>query len=211
MLPKKKRPSTKSKPKHSKTNCDIKLECRKKTTFILSLLSYRTRRMCLCIFTATLAYWIPCRNCFSPTFHVSLHRLNHYLPHRGRKSKRKEAGSKSAACLTGLSRDFLLLVFFSNQFPPSPRVSLLDRFEFVGKFAEIFASQGAPPVSTPTVAHFFFQLPPVSTTPVVHLELRISPRIFEKIWNGPTGILRSLEETDSWKKPEVENLVTLSL
>jgi hypothetical protein len=27
----------------------------------------------------------------------------------------------------------------------------------------------------------FFHLPPVSTTPVVHLELRISPRIFEKI------------------------------
>ncbi len=26
----------------------------------------------------------------------------------------------------------------------------------------------------------FFHLPPVSTTPVVHLELRISPRIFEK-------------------------------
>ncbi len=34
----------------------------------------------------------------------------------------------------------------------------------------------------------FFHLPPVSTTPVVHLELRISPRIFEKIRNGPNGI-----------------------
>jgi hypothetical protein len=31
----------------------------------------------------------------------------------------------------------------------------------------------------------FFHLPPVSTTQVVHLELRISPRIFEKIRNGP--------------------------
>ncbi len=29
--------------------------------------------------------------------------------------------------------------------------------------------------------------------------------------NGPNGILRGLEETDSWKKPEVENLVALSL
>jgi hypothetical protein len=33
----------------------------------------------------------------------------------------------------------------------------------------------------------FFHLPLVSTTPVVHLELRISPRIFEKIRNGPNG------------------------
>ncbi len=32
---------------------------------------------------------------------------------------------------------------------------------------------------------------------VVNLELRISPRIFEKIRNGPTGILRGLGETDS--------------
>ncbi len=52
----------------------------------------------------------------------------------------------------------------------------------------------------------FFHLPPV-----VHLELQISLRIFEKIWNGPNGILRGLGETDSWKKPEVKNLVTLSL
>ena len=41
-----------------------------------------------------------------------------------------------------------------NQFPPSPRVFHLDRFEFVRKFAEIFASQGAPPVSTTPVANF---------------------------------------------------------
>ncbi len=57
----------------------------------------------------------------------------------------------------------------------------------------------------------FFYLPPVSTTPVVHLDLRISPRICEKIWNGPNGKLRRVGETDSWKKPEVENPVTLSL
>ncbi len=57
-----------------------------------------------------------------------------------------------------VSRDFLLLVFFMNQFPPSPRVSHSDRFEFFRKFAEIFASKGAPPVSTTPVAN----LPPVS-------------------------------------------------
>jgi hypothetical protein len=37
----------------------------------------------------------------------------------------------------------------------------------------------------------------VSLIPVVKLELRISPRIFEKIRNGPNGILRGLVETDS--------------
>jgi hypothetical protein len=46
----------------------------------------------------------------------------------------------------------------------------------------------------------FFHLPPVSLTPVANLELQISPRIFEKIRNGPDGIIRGLGETDSRKK-----------
>jgi hypothetical protein len=33
--------------------------------------------------------------------------------------------------------------------------------------------------------------------PLANLELRISPRIFEKIRNGPNGIIRGLGETDS--------------
>ncbi len=45
----------------------------------------------------------------------------------------------------------------------------------------------------------FSHLPPVSTTRVVNLELRISPRIFEKIRNGPNGILWGWGETDWWK------------
>ncbi len=53
-----------------------------------------------------------------------------------------------------VSRDFLLLVFSMNQFPPSPRVFHLDRFKFFRNFAEIFASQGAPPVSAAPVANF---------------------------------------------------------
>ncbi len=57
----------------------------------------------------------------------------------------------------------------------------------------------------------FFQLPPVSTTPVVHFALRIASQIFEKNWNGPNGIFKGLEKTDSWQKPEVKNLVALSL
>jgi hypothetical protein len=40
-------------------------------------------------------------------------------------------------------------------------------------------------------------LPPVSLTPVVQLDLRISPRIFEKIRNDPTVIIRGLERGDS--------------
>ncbi len=75
-----------------------------------------------------------------------------------------------------VSRDFLLLVFFINQFPPHPRVFHLDRFEFFRKFAEIFASQGAPPVLTTPVANLpavsttpTAKLPPVSTTPVANL------------------------------------------
>ncbi len=40
-------------------------------------------------------------------------------------------------------------------------------------------------------------LPPVSLTLVVHLDLRISPRIFEKIQNDPNVIIRGLGEGDS--------------
>jgi hypothetical protein len=50
-----------------------------------------------------------------------------------------------------------------------------------------------PPVSLTPVAN----LPPVSLIPVVHLYLRISPRIFEKIRNGPNGMLWGWGETDS--------------
>jgi hypothetical protein len=73
-----------------------------------------------------------------------------------------------------VSQYFLLLVFFMNQFPPSPRVSHKGRFKFFQKLAEIFASQGAQPVSTTPVANFTTSfasvadaggnLPPVSTT-----------------------------------------------
>jgi hypothetical protein len=57
----------------------------------------------------------------------------------------------------------------------------------------------------------FFHFPPVYTKLVEHLELRISLRIFEKIRNGPNGIIRGLGETDPCRKPEAENLVALSL
>ncbi len=47
-----------------------------------------------------------------------------------------------------MSRDFFLLVFFINQFPLSPRVSHLDRFEFFRKFAELMAKFAAGVVDT---------------------------------------------------------------
>ncbi len=52
-----------------------------------------------------------------------------------------------------VSRDFRLLVFFMNQFPPSPWVYHYGRFEIFRKFAEIFAAQGLPPVSLTPVAN----------------------------------------------------------
>jgi hypothetical protein len=64
-----------------------------------------------------------------------------------------------------------------------------------GKFATGVVDTGGklPPVSLIPAAN----LPPVSLIPVVHLYLRISPRIFKKIRNGPNGILWGLGESDS--------------
>ena len=75
-----------------------------------------------------------------------------------------------------------------------------------------YCSHYLPPVSLTPVAN----LPPVSTRPAELVAkftsgMKVAPRIFEKIRNGPNGILRGLGETDSWKKIEVENLVALSL
>jgi hypothetical protein len=52
-----------------------------------------------------------------------------------------------------VSRDFRLLVFFMNQFPPSPSVHHQGRLEFFPKFAEIVAAKGLPPVSLTPVAN----------------------------------------------------------
>jgi hypothetical protein len=49
--------------------------------------------------------------------------------------------------------------------------------------------------------YWWQNFPPVSLTPVVHLDLQISPRIFDKIWNNPNVISRGLREDDSWKNP----------
>ena len=63
-----------------------------------------------------------------------------------------------------VSRDFLLLVFFMNQFPPKPLSIPLGPFRIFSKIRgdTVFTSHGAPPVSTTPVANF----PLVSLTPV---------------------------------------------
>jgi hypothetical protein len=63
------------------------------------------------------------------------------------------------------------------------------------KFAAGVVDTGGnlPPVSLTLVAN----LPPVLLTPVVLLDLRISPRIFEKIRNEPVVIFRGLGEVDA--------------
>jgi hypothetical protein len=56
-----------------------------------------------------------------------------------------------------------------------------------------YASQRCPNKIIKTfMIQDFLHLPPVA-----NLKLRISPRIFEKIRNDPSGILRSLGETDT--------------
>jgi hypothetical protein len=52
-----------------------------------------------------------------------------------------------------VSRDFLLLVFYESV-SPQPQSISLKRFEFFRKFAEVLASQGAPPVSTTPAENF---------------------------------------------------------
>jgi hypothetical protein len=83
--------------------------------------------------------------------------------------------------------DFRLQIFYES-ISPKPLSIPLRPFRIFRKFAEIFAAQGALMVSTTPVV-------PVAKfaagvlIPVVHLELRISPRIFEKILNGTTGVV----------------------
>ncbi len=77
-----------------------------------------------------------------------------------------------------VSRDFLLLGYFMGQFPPTPEYPI--RTVFFQKFAEIFASQGAPPVSTTPVA----TLPPVSMTPAANFATSFS----SVVDTGGTGV-----------------------
>ncbi len=90
-----------------------------------------------------------CTNINRAVHTVVPHIDTHITPHNS-----QQAGHCRQRRLKGtVSRDFRLLVFFMNQFPPIPRVYHEDRFEFFRKFAEIFAAKGLPPVSTTPVAN----------------------------------------------------------
>jgi hypothetical protein len=52
-----------------------------------------------------------------------------------------------------VSPDFRLLVFFMDQFPQASEYTTKAISIFFRKFAEIFAAQGTPPVSTAPVAN----------------------------------------------------------
>jgi hypothetical protein len=88
---------------------------------------------------------------FSPQ-QITVHQKHSMSGNTARRPQRKIF--KDVVIKETVSRDFLLLVFFMGQFPLGPRVSHKDRFKFFRKFAEIFASQGAPPVSTTPVAKY---------------------------------------------------------
>ncbi len=123
-----------------------------------------------------------------------------------------------------VSRDFWFS-FFMNHLPPIPWKLSFGLFIFFGKFVEIFASQGAPPVSTILVAnlpkvsmipvanlyrwccwYWVANMPKVSITPVViytiytlsYEYLRKFSKIFEKALTRYSGAWG--RGTDSWKK-----------
>ncbi len=110
-----------------------------------------------------------------------------------------------------VSGDFLLLVFSWISLTPAPEFpirTVSNVFENSRRYLQVKVHQRTG-INAPVA-----NLPPLSTTPVVHLELRISSLIFEKIRNGPNGIVRGLRETDSWKKTrsrKSRDTVSLSL
>ncbi len=96
-------------------------------------------------------------------------------------------------------------LIFSFKFTLRCQLSAIVSIDTSGKICHRYQQQQR---------YWWQNLPLLSTTPavpVVPLHFRISPRIFEKIWNDPNVIFGDLGEDDSWKKPEAKNLVTLSL
>jgi hypothetical protein len=63
-----------------------------------------------------------------------------------------------------VSRDFVASGFFHESVSPQPQSIALGPFKFFRKVAEIFASQGAPLVSTTPAANFSTSFPIVVDT-----------------------------------------------
>jgi hypothetical protein len=92
---------------------------------------------------------------------------------------------------------FCFWFFHESVSPPAPEYSIRTISNFFQKFAEIFTSHGALPVSMTPAAN----LPPASMAHIFS--------IFH--FHGPNVKIRGLEETGPCRKPEVKNFVALSL
>ncbi len=90
-----------------------------------------------------------------------------------------------------------------NQFPPAPEYSIEEKiYLYVNS-----TTQRCPKERMKISDCRFFPFATSVNDTGGALELRISPRIFEKIRNGSNSIIRGLGETDPSRKPEVKNLV----
>jgi hypothetical protein len=70
-------------------------------------------------------------------------------------------------------------------------------FQASPAFAFVFTVAGSLCVGfVPAVAGSLYVAFLLSLTPLINIHSRISPRIFEKIRNGPNGILRGPGDTD---------------
>ncbi len=104
--------------------------------------------------------------------------------------------------LKGQCHEIFDFWFFSwISFPQAPEYTIRAVSNFSKIRGDIRSSRcTTAPVSLTPVAN----LPPVPLILVVHLDLRISPRAFEEIKNGPNGILWGWGKTVSWKKTRVK-------
>jgi hypothetical protein len=86
---------------------------------------------------------------------------------------------------------FFKFILSCQQFLP------LVSFTLVANLPPMSLTPVVPLVSITLAKLVQKKLPPVSLIPVVHLDLQISLQIFEKIRNGPNGVLWCWGETDS--------------
>ncbi len=100
--------------------------------------------------------------------------------------------------LKGNATHFFASCFYESSSPKHQKVTL-GSFWIFHKSAEIFASQGAPPVSTTPVAN----LPPVSTTPESELERKIYLYVNSTAQRCPNKIMKPFLITAFFHLPQV--------
>jgi hypothetical protein len=131
--------------------------------------------------------------------------------------------------LKGQCHKIFDLRLFHESVSPKPLSIPLRTLRIFRKFAEIFAAQGAPPVSLTLASNF----PSISWTPVANLPPVSTAvpggkicrrcrwcwwctltdeylRKFSKKMEVTLMLFSGAWEDDSWKKPEAKNLVTMS-